>query len=108
MMCPVLFSKLIRLILWVFKQWCFLVVGFFFQCRHWSRAGTTNEEMIANACIVLESKLEKFYKLRHQNDFDEQLTRIGTVTPKMMGVGGTGKLSTKGGETYTFVSSSRG
>ena len=90
------------LYLGVMKQFCCTAVWFLLSNSLWGQVGTT-EESLSIAVLALRHSLMVWYRQRHQQHPTERLTRVGSLTRKMLGEPGDRHLKTKGAETWGIL-----
>ena len=91
------------LYLGVMKVWCTVVLWFALPAGVFGDTGGTEEEQLATAVLLFRHELMQWYKDRHRECPDENLTRLADFTAKMMGTRHSKACKTKGAETYGLL-----
>lgn len=90
------------LFLGVLLVWCREAVWSMFLAHIYGRFSTIGET-IETAVLALSAELDRWYKMRHGENPNGNITRISRVTPKMVGDQTDKKCKTKGAETWGFL-----
>lgn len=86
----------------VMKVYVRVCIWFILQSGIFGSIGTADENLIT-ACMAMQSSLMSWYKMRHAENPQENLTRISSLKPKMIGSRTAPVLKTKAAETWGLL-----